>query len=303
MSYQISRQEWGRIAASSDGRVQHDNAQQQRLFRLFQCLRANDLKRAQEMVDDGAPLDLPLIMDSSAEAGGPPHAEKFRLEEFDEIRDMTALAWAASGGDLAQVKWLLKNGASPFSVFAGGRDAAWVAMETQEVDLMDFFFAQGVMVNHRLADALSTTRLIAAVRAPNPSPQVVRALLEHKAQVNAYDKDGKTALHYNFGKENPTPEDAEIGRMLIDWGGNPAAVDRENTRVADLAHTDLQYSLLRQHGLEQSLPKAVGVEVVPASTEPEVSEDFDHRNIIRPAADDPGTPQLNKAPVFKKPRF
>jgi len=303
MSQQPSLSAWNRIAASVDGHLQHVSQQQQRLFRFFQALRMGNMDEAKALVLHGAPLDLPLVLNS--EAGGPPRAEQFRFEELDAVTELTALAWAAGRGEMDQVKWLLKHDASPNAFFSNGRDAAWVAMDMGQVDILDLLLKHGSMVNHRLREEKNTTRLIAAVQPLDPNPDVVRCLLEHKAKAQYYDDTGQTALHYNFAKDPYTPNDVEIGRMLIEWGGNPAAVDKNNVRVADLAHTDFQYSLLRQHGLEKSLPPAIDqtAEPVPAGTDADLSEEFDHRNIIRPEAGDPGIPQLNKAPVFKKPRF
>lgn len=300
MSQQPSLSEWNRIAASVDGHLQYADAQMQRLFRLFQALRMDNLKEAQEFIFDGAPLDLPMVLDSNA--GGPARAEQFRLPELDGVTELTALAWCAGRGNLDQVKWLLQQDASPLALFAGSRDAAWIAMDTGHVDIMDLLLKQGAMVNHRVRDGKDTTRLIAAVRPVDPNPDIVRCLLEHKANAQHYDSLGRTALHYNFQKDPYTPNDVEIGRLLIEWGGNPAAVDKENVRVADLAHTDYQYALIRQHGLEKSLPAPVE-SVYESAAEPEPAQEFDHRNIIRPEAGDPGIPQLNKAPIFKKPRF
>lgn len=303
MSQQPSLSEWNRIASSVDGHLQYTQSQQQRLFRLFQALRGNDLKEARALVLDGAPLDLPLILDSTA--GGPPRAEQFRFEELDAVTEVTPLGWAAGKGFMDQVKWLLQHDASPMSLFSGGRDAAWLAMDMGQVDILDLLIKQGAMVNHRLYESKNSTRLIAAVRPLDPNPDIVRCLLEHKANAQYFDETGRTALHYNFEKDPYTPNDVEIGRMLIEWGGNPAAVDKQNIRVADLAHTDYQYALLRQHGLEKSLPSPAETvyDAAPAGPEVAPSDDFDHRNIVRPEAGDPGIPQLNKAPVFKKPRF
>lgn len=287
------------MADALDGSVRHGHSQQQRLFRLFQAMRANDLDQAQDLLDAGAPIDLPLQL--SEAAGGPPRAEQFRFHELPELASLTVLGYAAGRGEYDHVIWLLQRMASVSAPFSGGRDAAWLAMEMGQVDIMSSLLDKGASIGLRVKDGKDTTRLIAATRAGNL--QAVEALLQRKARPNAYDAVGRTALHYNFEKDPYTDADLQIGRLLIDWGGNPAAMDQAGTLPADLAHCDPQYALLRAHGLERRLRQA-DPDVVEPESQPEAEPDgFDPKDIVRPSPDDPGTPQLNRVPVFKKPRF
>lgn len=299
MSRQISTTEWDRMVNSIDGRHQHHNSQQQRLFRLFQAMRADDLDSAQELIDAGAPLDLPLQL--TEQSGGPPRAEQFRFEEVPSLTSLTILGYAAGRGEEDHVIWLLKRLAGVSSPFSGGRDPAWLAMEMGQTGVLELLLDRGALVDWRIKDKNTPTRLIAAAQLSNL--EAVQALLSKKARVSAYDSIGRTALHYNFEKDPYTDVDLRIGRLLIDWGGIPGAMDQQGTTVADLAHAEPQYALLRAHGLERKL-KVVEPDI-PDVVEPEVSPDepFDPKKIIRPSADDPGLPQLNKVPVFKKPRF
>ena len=305
MTHAIGRTEWNRIANSLDGSVHHHNSQQQRIFRLFQALRAGNVDESERWLRDGAPLDVPLILDE--DQGGPPKAEQFRVGDIDGLNKITALGYAAGRGDLDQVKWLLRRGASVSSPFAMGRDAAWVAMEMEQPAILSFLIERGAPVNLRLNTPDERTRLIDATM--RSDLESVEILLSSKAKVGLHDERGRTALHHNFAKDPYTEVDLEIGRRLIDWGGNPAVVDLNGTATQDLAHSDSQYALLRQHGLEKSF-KAFDdnvrpVQRVPASTpdEPAPEDVFDPKDIVRPEAGEPGIPQLNKAPVFKKPRF
>lgn len=298
MSHQISQSEWKRMAASIDGSVQHANAQQQRLFRLFQALRANDLEMATRLIEDGAPIDMPLKL--REKDGGPPRAEQFRFEELEDVVALTALGYAAGRGEYDHVKWLIRHQATINAPFSRGRDAAWIAMEMGQTEVLEILLNAGIIVDQRLSDGSDTTRLIAATKLSNLD--AVSLLIEKKARINAFDARGRTALHYNFEKDPYAQVDVEIGRMLIDWGGTPAAVDLEGTSPADLAHTDIQYALLRQYGLEKKL-NITESPVSPKEPAPVAEEDFDQKKIVRPEAGDPGLPQLAKVPVFKKPRF
>lgn len=299
---QMSRSEWDRIAAALDGSVAYQNAQQQRLFRLFQALRSGNFEDAEKWLRDGAPLDLPLEFDE--DRGGPPRAEQFRFPALDGLDSITALGYMAGQGDLDAVVWLLARGANVTAPFSHGRDAAWVAMEMNQPALVELLLAKGANPNLAPERLARRSRLIEATRLSNRD--VVEILLQKKARVGLYDSQGRTALHHNFEKDPYAEVDVAIGRLLIDWGGNPAAVDLAGTAPADLAHDDVQYALLRQHGLEKKLQK-VDVQPPPPpepdAPELESDEPFDPRKIVRPEEGDPGLPQLNRAPVFKKPRF
>lgn len=299
MTQQIGRSEWNRIAASLDGSVVHHNSQQQRLFRLFQALRAGNLDDASKLLHDGAPVDMPLFLEEAK--GGPPRAEQFKFTNLENLYSITALGYMAGQGDLESVTWLLKQGASVSSPFAHGRDAAWVAMEMGQPALLEYLLRMGADVNLSLDKLDRRTRLIEATKMSNV--EMVEILVNRKARVGLFDNRGRTALHYNFEKDPYTEDDVTIGRLLIEWGGTPAAEDLAGTTPADLAHSDIQYAILRQHGLEKRLKQGADY-VPPAPAEPALEDEpFDPKDIIRPEAGDPGLPQLNKAPVFKKPRF
>ena len=300
MTHAIGRTEWNRIADSLDGSVHHHNAQQNRLFRLFQALREENLDECEKCLRDGAPLDVPLILQE--ELGGSPRASKFQVGDIEGLVSITALGYAAGRGDLDQVKWLLRRGASVSSPFAQGRDAAWLAMEMEQPAILSFLLERGAPVNKRLNTPDERTRLIDAVMRSDLDS--VEILLTSKAKVAFFDTSGKTALHHNFAKDPYEGVDLEIGRRLIDWGGNPAVVDLQGQAARDLAHSDVQYALLKQHGLEKSFrkfdDKVIPVQRTPSpEDEPAADEVFDPKDIIRPEAGEPGIPQLNKVPVFK----
>lgn len=290
-------EQWQRVTAALDGSVRHHHAQQQRLFRLLQCMRAGDWEQAAELTSAGAPLDLPLLL--REKDGAVPRAEQFEFPELPAITAITPLGWAAGRGDMQAMQWLVKQGASLIAPFSGARDPAWLAMELRQIPALRWLLDQGVPVNHRLSDPLSTTRLIAATKDSNLF--AVEELVRRKANVGLFDREGRTALHYNFMKNPYTEDDQQIGRLLIDWGGSTTAEDKDGQRPADFAQTDAQYALMRLQGLERTLPR----EPLPPAAEPalDAEEPFDPKKIIRPEEGDPGIPQLNKVPIFKKPRF
>lgn len=282
---------------SIDGNRQHHNSQQQRLFRLFQALREDDLDFAAKLIEEGAPLDLPLLL--REEDGAVPRAAQFGFEEVPSLTNVTALGYAAGRGAEDHVMWLLSQMASISAPFSGGRDAAWLAMEMGQIGIMSMLLEKGVRVDLRIRPSYGPTRLIAATKLSNYDAADV--LVHSKARVSAYDDRGRTALHYNFDKDPYTKIDYQIGQLLIDWGGIPGAMDKDGVTVAALAHCDPQRALLRAHGISKELDeveKEMGRKKL-LEEEPE----FDPKDIVRPAPDDPGIPQINKVPVFKKPRF
>jgi len=85
----------------------------------------------------------------------------------------------------------------------------------------------------------------------------VKLFLEHGAEVNAHDEQGRTALFYAAGRGFPT-----ITLMLLDKGADPNLTDKFNKTAADYAiKADKMpvVELLKKHGAKSSAePKAAG---------------------------------------------
>ncbi|MBN6710009.1 ankyrin repeat domain-containing protein [Haemophilus haemoglobinophilus] len=95
-----------------------------------------------------------------------------------------------------------------------------LALDMGNTNLFELFIKKGVVLNLKVNDK---TRLIEAVE--NSNVKAVRILLNHGVNVEEKDKDGRTALHYNFIKDPYTENDRQIGILLTVVGLSPFEED------------------------------------------------------------------------------
>lgn len=141
------------------------------------------------------------------------------LSGIYENRTMLFIATEMNDEDLAF--FLLENGAN-INTMVNGVDASWLALSLGFDDLFKLYIQEGATLNHKNK---GETRLIQAVKLSNV--EIVRFLLNHGIKIDTVDKEGKTALHYNFLKSPYTEADKEIGAMLIATGCSPLSEDLE----------------------------------------------------------------------------
>ena len=135
--------------------------------------------------------------------------------------NMTALMHAVTVYQPNAVRFLLNMGGSSV-LQAGDSDAVWVSYQQGKLDLLTMFLSDKPRLNREVGT--EKTLLIHAVESSNLQ---ATEIIAPRVNINEYDKQGNTALHYNMRKESPTPQDIEIGRLLISLGADA------NTQNAD----------------------------------------------------------------------
>lgn len=165
---------------------------------------------------------------------------------FEE--QISPLGVAAAEGNIEIINILRENGAVLSIRFDGGRDAAWLAMDNYKYEAFDLLLNMGAKVNIRLRDT-SETRLIAAVR--NSDLRSVKRLVDKGANVNDFDKERKTALHYNLAINPYEADDMEIGRILLYSGCNPNERDIDDVPAHEYAISDNAKTLIAGYELEK----------------------------------------------------
>lgn len=280
MARSISNHEWQMTRTAVDGRLAAVRGQQQRLFRVGQALWKGDLKTALSYVEDGAPIDQPLEVDEAR--GAVPGVASLFPAEWGAPRSVTLLALAAWKGELPLVEWLLRQGASATTTMDDGRDAAWFATAGSGMMVYRHLMEEGASPRLRLTDSTRRTRLMGAVISRNI--EVVGDLLGRKVNVNERDALGRTALHHNLLQDPYDETDGTIGRMLLEFGGNPNMEDNEGIPSHILARSPEQQALMEGYELAKVMD-AVRQKIEPKAPEPE----FD-------PASDPGVPQLKRMP-------
>lgn len=222
MSRIISLSEWKLTTRAAEGRDQWELEQEELLMRLIKAVESGETAKVDAELRAGAPLNLPLN------------------------GEVTALGLAASKNDVAMLRHLVNKGASVTTVFAGGKDAAWLAMEGHAKHAFELLMKMGARPSQRLL-ATRETRLIGATDLSNVD--VVRYLAHLKINLNDHDHEGRTALHHNLAKDPYGPEDLEIARILLARGCDPNEEDLKGIPAHALARTAEQRVVLEGHEL------------------------------------------------------
>ena len=115
---------------------------------------------------------------------------------------------------------LIALGADPYYVYTTGEDLAWSLVDLNKMDRFYAIF-NGFRANLRLPD--NKTRLMQAVEYSNV--ELVKMYLAMGLNPADRDKNGWTALHYNFHNYPYTQEDQTIALMLISVGLDPFEKD------------------------------------------------------------------------------
>lgn len=252
-----------------DARETNDLVRQQRLFRLFQALRAGKQPLAEQIVDQGMALDECLLQDGRR--GSVPGANVFvdAVPPSDPVlpAEVTLLSWAASEGRLEDIAWLITVGADLHMRLIGGRDAAWVAMERGQVEATELLLNMGAFPDLRLHEGSRLTRLMAAARCRQVD--VVAYLLSTKrVVVDQYDESGRTALHHSLSQQPYTQEDMEISRLLLAAGADAYFTDNDGINPVDHAVQEAQLALMNELGVDLSMQNPVPTSEPQMSPEP-----------------------------------
>jgi ankyrin repeat protein len=149
-----------------------------------------------------------------------------------DFRGLTPLLMAAGSGHAEVVKILLQRGARSQMV-----DALREAAAGGHLEVVRTLLQAGAPVDGR--DGLGLTPLMYAIGRGVPRPDVMKALLDSGAAVNAVDMYGRTALHH-LASSATSPSARGAGsaastvRILIAAGADPRVKDKKGQSVLDV---------------------------------------------------------------------
>lgn len=287
MSHTVTQGEWKLMHRSFEGHRDWERQKQERLMRLILSIIKNDMDAVKKMiVDNNFVVDQALV---EQDDGGSLTTSRI-LEQIDIPHSVTPLGIAAAHNQVGMLKLLLQEGqASPGMLFSKGKDAAWIAMEKGSWDAYLILMERGVSVDHRLPGVRETRLINAVKRSDLPT---VRDLLARRSDVKFYDAEGRTALHHNFAISPYEDVDVQIGRLLIEYGGDPNAVDKKGIPAHAFVDGVEKEALLQKHRLTQIAEETLAEMEREAELEAQADEDF---TPVRPEdPTDPGLPQLHK---------
>lgn len=295
----LNKKEWDVVSKTVSAQRQNERVQQQAIYRLFEALETNNQSMVQKLIENTTPLDFPLFFSSSDPLHAPkvvrdsvvPGADNFKPIDYP-FGHITPMGWAAWRDDVDMLDYLERLGADPHFPGADGRDAMWMALWNDAIHAWDWFCDRSPNWALRTADGKRTTRLIDAVR--RRSVHAVRTLVNH-VDVSAFDMTGRTALHYNFLQNPYTDADAQIARLLVEYGAPVNSEDHEGVTPAALAQTPEQMAAVQMAELtiisEQAREAAARQRAHLEAQSPTPKPDD---------PSDPGFPQIQKPVQFKK---
>lgn len=160
---------------------------------------------------------------------------------------------AALKGDFVDViDYLFKVGANPgFKATEDFVDAVWFSVLNQKYLPLRKFIRNGCALN--MHPKLKKTLLGIATNSSDLT--AVTILLGHsRIKVNERDKEGNTALHYNMAKTEMTPDDIEIGRILLAAGASGNIPNNDGLTPQQLGAT-IAEALILENELENEMPQ------------------------------------------------
>lgn len=191
----LEKKEWEIINQSNDEYIENQEKKKRTVKKLLDAVIANDKDKIMKL------------------------KKEISLSEVYE-ENITALALATKNNNVDLIGFLIEQGASISTLFAGGKDVAWLAVENGNPNLFKYFLKKGILLNLKYGEH---TRLIQAVEMSDV--QTVKNLLNYGINIHEKDNQGRTALHYNFNKSPYTEQDKQIGVLLTAVGLDPSEQD------------------------------------------------------------------------------
>ena len=154
---------------------------------------------------------------------------------------LTPLSRAAANGWLKVAAYLLDHGADVNSGGYAGATALYEAAGAGNRAMVELLLSRGAGVNPQSPNIAGAEPTPLAIAVRRGFPAVVETLLDAKADVNAADSDGDTALHEAVDRGND-----KITRLLLAAGANPNAKNQNGSTPLMYAPASASVDILKQ---------------------------------------------------------
>lgn len=165
---------------------------------------------------------------------------------------LTPLIACINNDNFELANYLLNAGASiSYKPNLETDNAFWHSLKNKYHDFLDMFIKRRCILSHD-TETNQPPLIFATIKSDR---EAVEILLSHKkVKVNERDGNGNTALHYNLSKSEMTPDDHEIGRMLIAAGADTNATNLEGKRPEELILDENANATILASRLQNELP-------------------------------------------------
>jgi ankyrin repeat protein len=186
---------------------------------------------------------------------GSSNTVRFLLERGAKVEDQ-ALVFAAGANDLASMRLLIEKGANVNAKGDAGITPLMWAAGNGNLKAVELLLAKGADVNAVSADRIDTVKngpvalgylTALMLGAPAGGPEVMKALLDADAKVDAEDVRRMTPLMLAIATDHADPRTV---RLLVDHGADPGKKDREGQTALDWAKKYNAPSVLKELGLQ-----------------------------------------------------
>lgn len=224
---QFSEEQWRLIEKNRYIEISKEQESNAEVKMLIEAIELIDYNLAEELINNNAAI----------------------LSYKNTITKLTPLSVAVMNKNLTMVDFLIKQGASVNGEIIDGVDVTWLAMLFNHSEMLDLLLQNGAKKEFKYEEK---TRLMKSVELSQL--ENVEILLKHKVNVNAKDKNGRTALHFAFLKENFSEKDLRICELLIEAGADLQEADSEGIKpheygtVKDVSLSHI-FNLIQKHGL------------------------------------------------------
>ena len=172
--------------------------------------------------------------------------------------------------------YLLRAGARiSYKPIVNFEDAFWYALKNKKHTFLRLFVDHKCILEWSVPksekESPQTPLIFATIQSDLPAVEIL--LSHYNIKVNERDGKGNTALHYNISKEDMTPDDVEIGRLLIAAGADTSIANLDGQTPEQMAQGNYAaQSMLLSGKLEQELPE----KEEPEPTAEELIEEVDN---------------------------
>lgn len=244
-------------AVSDQQKLLVENIRAKKVFEIH----ANDLKRTPDLnysTQEGSPLTIASaygnrkLVEQLLKANADPN--------YRDAMGATPLANAVFSGSKALVKLLIKSGADINGHSLEDSTPLMIACGRQNIDMVKLLIKNGADVNLQSTNGVTPIILAATADAEqndiSASTNLIKTLLQKKADINHRDSQGRTALHYAVEGENK-----DILLFLLNNRADPKLTDNNQQTPLALAQkyglTEIVQLLSRQE-LSPSNPAVKG---------------------------------------------